>query len=85
MQFIINVQFRENSQLQNELNRSIKGLGAVCSRRNNHAFLGIWEKRSFRGGFVLSCLFFREKEHLIKSVGETLKEDRRGLPQWSSS
>ena len=27
MQFIINVQFRENSQLQNELNRSIKGLG----------------------------------------------------------
>ena len=29
---------------------------------------------------MLSCLFFREKEHLIKSVGETLKENRRGRP-----
>ena len=29
---------------------------------------------------MLSCLFFRENEHLIKSVGETLNEDRRGLP-----
>lgn len=37
-------------------------------------------EKVFRGGFVLSCLFFRENEHLIKSIGETLNEDRRGLP-----
>ena len=32
---------------------------------------------------MLSCLFFREKEHLIKSVGETLRQKGTSLMvQW---
>ena len=42
--------------------------------RNNHVSLGVLEKSWLQGGFVLFCLFFREKGHLIKGVGETVKE-----------